>query len=159
MSRPAKIPLKPFGGINTLPCLFEALTDEKTVDFRPENGTKSRRRRSAFLYSIHRKEAMLYPRDEQKRKMEWAFSQHLTAFLLKQSFLFVRSYSSAFVSLRQGICRMSLNIDDMFLFFLKFTERVAKYPFKSPNIWEDFYGVPCVSLSSAYKSFSKRSNS
>ena len=80
MSRPAKTPLKPFGGINTLPCLFEALTDEKTADFRPENGTKSRRRRSAFLYSIHRKEAMLYPQDEPKEKDGMCFFTALDCF-------------------------------------------------------------------------------
>ncbi len=127
MSIPAKMPLKPCGGINTLPCLFEALTGEKTADFRPENGTKSRRRRSAFLYSIHRSDAAI-PRISKKRKFGYAFSQHLTAFLLKQSFLFVRSYSSAFVSLRQGICRMSLNLDDMFLFFLTIYGEGCKIP-------------------------------
>lgn len=68
MSRDAKMSLKSFIGINTLPSLFEGLTDEKRVDFRPENGTKSRRWRSAFLYSIHRKEVMHHPQDESKEK-------------------------------------------------------------------------------------------
>ena len=66
--RAANLPLKSVGGINTLPCLFEALTDEKRADFRPENGTKTRRWRSAFLYSIHRKEVMHHPQDESKEK-------------------------------------------------------------------------------------------
>ena len=57
--RAANLPLKSVGGINTLPCLFEALTGEKTADFRPENGTKSRRRRSAFLYSIQGSDAAI----------------------------------------------------------------------------------------------------